>query len=254
MNKDTYPYIWKDKYDISSYEVDANSKVSLQSLCNFMQESAWHHAETIGLGYKKLMEGDQLWLLTRLLIKIDKFPGWGETVIVETWAKDTDRIFAYRDFNILDETNKIIVAASGAWVVIDKRSKRPQRMIPFRESMSLLPEKNAIKGKLYKISPLSGYKKKPFFTVQFGNLDMNKHVNNCKYIGWILDSYPREIRENYEISTFEINFLSEAFYGDELSIRSERIKEHKLEFLNNILRKNDSREICRARTQWRRVI
>jgi len=60
------------------------------------------------------------------------------------------------------------------------------------------------------------------------------------------------MRKNYDINTFEINFLAEVFYGDEISIHSERISDSELSFLNSVVRKKDNREICRARIQWRK--
>ncbi len=252
INKSQYPSIWRDKHKISSYEVDAKNKASLQSFCNFLQESAWNHAEALNLGYSHLIGNNQIWVLSRLLIKVHAFPMWGDTIFVETWAKRTGRLFAYRDFHILDENDKIIAAASSAWVVIDLKNRRPQRMESFSDKMPLLSEKHALEAKLDRVPSPEVFLNQPFFPVLFSDLDMNKHVNNVKYLEWILDSYPFEMRITHDITIFEINFLREAFYGDEISVRSEEISGSKPLFLNSLIRKEDKREICRARIEWRR--
>jgi len=236
IEKNKYPSIWKDKYKISSYEADVKSRASFQSLCNFLQESAWNHAEALELGFSHLIENNQMWVLSRLLIKVYTFPRWGDTICIETWPKGMNGIFALRDFHILNENDKIVVAASSAWIVINLINRRPQRLDSIRGEMPLLPEKHALKEKLKKISSPAPALDKPFFSVRYSDLDVNKHVNSVKYIEWILDSYPFDMRKNYDINTFEINFLAEVFYGDEISIHSERISDSELSFLNSVVR------------------
>ncbi len=47
---------WEDEYSISFYEVDTKNEVFLPVLWSFMQETAWHHAEHLEVGYSDLME------------------------------------------------------------------------------------------------------------------------------------------------------------------------------------------------------
>jgi acyl-ACP thioesterase len=82
---------------------------------------------------------------------------------------------------------------------------------------------------------------------------MNQHVNNAKYIEWILDSYPLEMNQTHNVTTFEINFLAETNYGEELCIHSEPQKDSAPTFLHTMIRKEDGRELCRARVRWKRV-
>ncbi|MEW6375723.1 MAG: hypothetical protein AB1502_08025 [Thermodesulfobacteriota bacterium] len=92
-----------------------------------------------------------------------------------------------------------------------------------------------------------------FFTVHYSDLDIHQHVNNSRYIEWILDSYPLEMDQTHQITTFEINFLAESNCGDELSIRSKQQRDSIPNFLYTIVRKEDSRELCRARVRWKRI-
>ena len=82
---------------------------------------------------------------------------------------------------------------------------------------------------------------------------MYHHVNNIKYVEWILDSFPFEMNQSHQIHIFEINFLGESIPGDEIAIYTEALKETPSAFLHNIIRKGDGRELCRARTVWNRV-
>jgi acyl-ACP thioesterase len=91
---------WEDEYSISFYEVDTKNEVFLPVLWSFMQETAWHHADHLGVGYSHLMEHQYFWVLSRLSIQMEEYPRWGDQIKVKTWLTGTGRLFALRQFSI----------------------------------------------------------------------------------------------------------------------------------------------------------
>ncbi len=162
-------------------------------------------------------------------------------------------MFAYRDFLFMDEQEVPIGAASSGWLMLDAEKRRPQRPTELKEKNHLFPEERALDRRPLKIQTLSEPEKGPSFPVRYSDLDLYNHVNNAKYIQWILDSYPEEMNREYEVTTFEINFVSEAKMGDEVAIYTERLKSSSSEpaFHHGIKRKADNRDICLAETMWR---
>jgi len=77
---------------------------------------------------------------------------------------------------------------------------------------------------------------------------MHKHVNNVRYVEWILNCLPFEFLSAHILREIEINYMSEASYEDEVSVGYE--KKGKSKFFHRIMRKRDNTEICRARTVW----
>jgi hypothetical protein len=53
---------WTEKYPIKSFETDINNRVSVMSLCNFMQESAQNHASMHQFGYYDLISDRKFYL------------------------------------------------------------------------------------------------------------------------------------------------------------------------------------------------
>ena len=43
---------------------------------------------------------------------------------------------------------------------------------------------------------------------------MNKHVNNIRYLQWVIESIPEDIVENYYLHTIDGRFIAEAQYSD----------------------------------------
>src|SRR5215813_912680 len=77
--------IWTEAFRVHSYEVDFEGRATLETLCHYFQEAAWNHAERLGVGYSHLQREQRLWVLSRLLIKIDGYPLWGDAISVRTW-------------------------------------------------------------------------------------------------------------------------------------------------------------------------
>ncbi len=244
---------WEDEYSISFYEVDTKNETFLPVLWSFMQETAWHHADHLGLGYSHLMERQYFWVLSRLSIQMEEYPRWGDQIKVKTWLTGTGRLFALRQFSIADSKGKVIGTAKSAWLVLDLKGRKPQKIEPVFKHIEHLFDGLPPAEEPPKIPVPVHPKMEKSYAVRYSDIDMHHHVNNIKYIEWILDSYPFEMTQTYQIHTFEINFLGESTHGDEIAIYKETLKETPPAFLHNIIRKGDGRELCRARTGWKTV-
>jgi len=239
--------VWKDDYMIHSYEVDSKGCVTLPMLCQFMQESAWSHAQHLGVGYSHLIEKNLLWVLARQLVAISSFPKWGETIRVHTWPTGKDRLFCYRDFKLLNDQNHVIGVATTAWFVIDVMQRKPQRTDLYFDVV-IEDSEHVFSHKLTKIEPLNSRDRLTSVNVGYKDLDINEHVNNVRYIEWILESFPFEFQKHHRVQEMEINYLSEARYDDTIAACYE--KRDARSFLHSLIRDNDGTELCRAKTNW----
>ncbi|KAH7517577.1 hypothetical protein FEM48_Zijuj09G0079800 [Ziziphus jujuba var. spinosa] len=107
------------------------------------------------------------------------------------------------------------------------------------------------------------------------DLDMNQHVNNVTYIGWVLESMPQEIIDSHELQTITLDYRRECQHDDVVdSLTSvepleggEEIPELRgtngsaitaeheqdcRQFLHVLRLSGDGPEINRGRTEWRK--
>jgi len=244
---------WEDEYSIPFGEVDTKNEVFLSHLWNLMQETAWHHATHLKVGYSDLAEEKYFWVLSRLFIQMDEYPGWGEKIKVKTWLTGMGRLFALRHFSIANSKGDILGTAKSAWLVLDLKSRRPQKIEPvFKHLLHLFDDLPSAEEPEKIPAPVRSKMEKSY-TVRYSDIDMHHHVNNTKYIEWVLDSYSFEMHRKYHIHTFEINFLAESSHGDEISIHTEPVEDLPFTFLHSVFRKGDGRELCRARVSWKRI-
>lgn len=241
--------IWKDEYKIHSYEMDARGKGNLQILCKFMQESAYNHAENMRVGFSHLTEQQLFWILSRLKIRILKYPEWNDMITIHTWHSARDRLFYYRDFKIFDAEGKVIALATTAWLALDVETRHPMRVEEFLE-IDVEDAEQVFEGKMGKVLPLKAAFSVKEVETAYGDIDVNSHINNIRYMDWILDSYPLEFHKAHTLEEFEINFVSEAVYGDRLTVMRKDGEDRTI--LHSIVKEGDGKDAVRARVVWER--
>jgi medium-chain acyl-[acyl-carrier-protein] hydrolase len=236
---------WRMEHTICSYDVDPQETARLPSLCRFMQEAAYRHAGHLGLGHSFLLARGLAWVLARQRIQINRLPKWGDAVRIRTWPSGRDRLFFYRDFELVDGDGVQILLASMAWSLIDTQTRG--RAHPDTYLNLDLPEgAKVFTEKLGRLKGCDGSDGEAM-PVTYGDLDMNGHVNNVRYIEWVLNSLPLEFHRTHVLTTLEVNYLAEAVYGHAVSIASAEAGPH--HFVHTITAADT--ELFRARSSWK---
>jgi len=252
MNKKTVKTeTWRDNYKIHSYEVDVNGRATFPALCRFMQESAWNHAEHLEFGFSHLMKYHLVWVLYRQLVKMYAFPLWGQSVTVETWPAARDRLYYFRDFRIWGEKEDLLGEAATSWFVIDIEKRLPQRTDAFFKMKVPDNIERVFAEKPGKLKKVDFAAADALTTVKYSDLDVNGHVNNVKFIDWILDSHEEEFLKTHLLTEFEINYLSEAKCGERVLAAKTPLND--MSFQQALIRENDAEEYCRAKTLWHKI-
>ncbi len=245
-------WIFNEEYVVTSYEADPKANASLTTLCKFMQETAYHHAHHLGFGYEHLQKVNTFWVLSRLYIEVDRYPAWDDRVIVRTWPSGVEGILALRDFRFFDSQGDVLGNATTSWLILDSVRRRPQRQDELKKSSRFWHEERSMGRNAEKIPKLTGPVPGPFFPVRYSDLDLYDHVNNAKYVEWILDSYPLQMHRDKRVASFEINFLAETKIEDHAAIFTERSEENTgfEEYRHSVRRRDDDRDVCLARVKW----
>ena len=245
--------VWREDYRIRSYEVDCRNRLSILSMFSFMQEAASRHAAALGVSIQQLLAENYTWLLSRLKIKIAAYPGWNDQIQVNTWPSGTQQLFALRDFKMNDIENQTIAAAISAWLVIDLEKRRPVRIAPFVERLKPIEGSHILDDRLDKLPALSNPVHEKSFVVRYSDLDINQHVNNVKFVEWVVEGVPAATLNASAPSELEINFLAEAFHEDQILATCSPQDPDNTIFHHSLTRQQDGRELARAKTKWRKV-
>ena len=240
--------VWSEAFKVHSYEVDFKKMATLESLCRHFQEAAWNHAEQLGAGYERLQNENRFWVLARLLVEIARHPRWGETVTLQTWPRAAKSVFAMRDFEMLDARGARVVAGTSGWLVLDAKTRKPQRVAKLVSGIKAPADKRALEREPQKLERGEPGAATMHVTVQYSDIDVNGHANNARYIGWLLDFYPLDFHRSNAVTSLEVNYLGEAVGGDSLSVFSKEAAPG--EYWHSIVMAATGSEVCRARIFW----
>ncbi len=235
-----------DKFNATSFQVDKNKKLRLEAIVSFLQENAVRHGTKAGLGYHRFIKENKIWIMNRLSITINRMPIWQEDIYIDTWVKELKRVFLIRDFYIKDSDNKLIGKASGTYTLIDMNTKRPQNLSFITDYMKTVSEKIAYNNIASKVEKLKTINKKETYLTKYSDVDLNGHISNIRYIQWMLDVIPSEIKDNYSIKKLDINYLAELHLNDEICINIEELDKEKI-YLCSITLNNSTEDVCRAK-------
>ena len=231
-------------FDIHNSHVYQDGKLTLPSLLNFLQEAAGQHADKLNFGVHDLNMSNDTWVLSRMRVEIVKWPELGENIMVETWPKGFDRLFAVRDFRVYDSKGEVLVRASSYWLVVDRISKRPKMMTNISKEL-INPEISAIDQKLDKIPVAKNIDFIFSKITKSSEIDVNGHVNNVHYSEWIFNTLPVEILKERSLICYEINYMAEVFVDErvEVELGWEQTAENLM--LGSV--KRGDKEVCRAK-------
>lgn len=204
------------QYLINSFLVNPQKRLGIYALLNILQDAAWIHATELGHGYESTLAEKNAWVLTRQKVIMDSWPAWGEEITVKTWVRPLHGPFALRDFEIL-KGDVVIGSSSTSWVLMNLETRTAvtgdMRTLSFTARTDYKLPYDA--GKVLITDALEP---RATFEVRNSDLDMNEHVNNTRYVQWLLDSIPREWHKRFNLLSYEVNFISETHSGDHVDI------------------------------------
>ncbi|MCU0376904.1 MAG: thioesterase [Bacteroidales bacterium] len=245
--------IYERKYPVNVFDTDIRGRLSPGSLFNYFQDLAGRHASLLGFGREHLITNGFFWVLSRMVVKIERMPRTWEEVTIRTWPRGTDAIFALRDLEMFDAGGNRIVGASSSWVIVDletRKVQRPDRALSFLNAQ--YPGQRALEVNAGKVPALqSNSNKLTRLTAQLDDMDINDHVNNARYIHWVTNSYDMEFIGAHIPETVEVNYLSEGHQGDAINILTSGADEEGNSFIHSVIREADHAELCRLRIKWK---
>ena len=236
-----------ESFPARRHEMGRDRLMRVQSLCNCMEEAAGSHADTLGVGLERLAEDGLAWVLAKMRLDVCRRPGAGETVVVETWPVSVERLQFRRDFIIRDRNRDTLATAVTQWVVMGLDSRRVER---FPAHIAALVPDNpplAQENGDIRIPAATSPRPGPCFPVRLADIDQNQHVNNVRYIDFILEN-SLMAGKNDEPRQLELIFRAESRRGDVIACASSPDDDNPNALVHSLTRQSDGQELVRART------
>ncbi len=241
------------EFELRYFEMDKSGEASPIAIMTLLQETAADHCNSIGHSLFSLMAENIGWVLVSGVMKMERYPKYKEKIIIRTWISKYYAIRGFRENIIYDENYNVIGRAKGLWVFYDIEKRRPTKIHKdFKEMWSSSDEVCIDHDITNKIDPIDDTELMKEFKVNMYDMDTNKHVNNIRYLQWLMESIPDEITDNYYLYAIDGRFISEAQYGDVIvSLTKEDNEENS--FVHTIRIKGTDKVCATGKTVWKRV-
>ncbi len=216
----------KTQHQITHHECNLRGELKLYGLLNYLQDIAAQHADILDFGMETIAQKNMIWILSRLLIKIERMPTLGEKISLETYPTQGVKAFAVRQYAILDEENQPIVKASSFWLLLNAstlRPLKPSEHVPY-------PPANLARAVYFtqpdklKNAPMDFNQRTPI-TVGYADIDLNRHLNNAVYARYIEDEVGKIIQQSPAFDTVQIHFNHAAVADDIIATGAVRTDE-----------------------------
>ena len=218
--------VCREKLRLRHHQCGADCKLKLKNIFDILQDAAAEHADILGCGMENMLEHRTLWVLSRQKIQINRHPGVGENVIVETYPCGMEKLFAIREYRIYDEQNSLIIQGTAAWLILDMDTMRPKRLN--EELLALVPDNSNMPVSFQSLGkiPVNKDESSICFSIQVraSDIDMNRHLNNANYAAMVQDAMYSAGLNVSDINSVEINYLRSGQIGETVDVCLQKIE------------------------------
>ncbi len=210
---------YEESYLLRTKDCDVNGEWRFSAILEALQETAGGHCDRLGCGRNDLWKKGIAWILIRSEVQMERYPGIGNQVSVETFHLPVRHRLFPRYFIIRDVDGKNIGKASTLWALMDMRNR--QMAVP-DHAASLMPDNSDLKAPL----PLPGHIvplvdsqqiEKTYMPV-YTDLDANGHMNNARYADLLCNLLGTDIMKTIRFRSMIINYNAEILQDQHIDL------------------------------------
>lgn len=206
--------IYSTNYIFGLEDIGLNNEATNKALLKIMEDVSGFHSASIGYGVFAVESKRKAWMLLDWKMKVIKRPKYNDEIKAQTWSRGGDRLYAYRDFQIIDKEGNVIAIATSRWIFVDIDRRRPVRLtselIDLYESE---PDKKVFDEDLEDIKCEDYIFKKEYY-IQRRDIDINEHMHNLCYLDMAYEILPEDIYKTKVFDNVRIIYKKEIIYGE----------------------------------------
>ena len=216
--------VWSEKHTVHASDTDYRSRGKLSFILDIMQRAADSAVSHLGFSLDEMMQSNMGWMLITLDMDFHRLPRLNDSLNTRTWSKGTRGVFWQRDYRIFDGTGVEIAAARSLWALVDisKRKVLRPNALPgevehyTEDSVGEMPDKVSIPSDV-SLNEVFRYQ------VRYSGVDNYGHLNNAHYGDICCDTLSLHEWEGKSLSRFQITYIQEAKYGEEMVILASQV-------------------------------
>lgn len=200
---------FQETFTIPYDMADVTGKAKLPDLLAHCLYVAGRQSVSLGMSDDIVFEQYGLvWIVTEHDVTIEGLPQLNETVIIETEALSYNKFFCYRRFSVYDQDEQLLMTAMTNFSLLDWKTRKVSRVVPEIVAVYQAPFDKALRrGPRYQA--IDDPEVSRDYWVRFFDIDMNGHVNNSKYLEWMIDSMGYDFLCQHRPCTLNLKYTKE---------------------------------------------
>ena len=235
---------FKREYFIGAREIGINNKLTNYGILAFLEDIAGIHSDNVGYGVKDVAEKKKAWILMDWKLQVIKRAGFGEKIIVKTWAKTMSKpqFYTYRDFEVYNEKEELIAIATSKWVFLDIEKERISK-IDLEVLKLYNPDDKRVFGieEIEKINIPDNFENVTEYQVKRFDIDVNRHMHNLNYINLAYEALPEEVYNTQEFDNVRVSYKHQIKLGDNVKCYYSKSNE-----VHTVVIKNEDESVIHA--------
>ena len=212
--------LFKQELEIPSYLCDRKDRLHPWAAVRLCQEVSEFHSKATGIGYEELLQQNRIWIISRAYYVIYKRPEAFEKVMLSTWSRGNDGLFAFRDYRMQNTAGETLLAGTTYWPMIEFNTRKPIRLKELMVNYNYRQEEATNHSVLERLRlPDMSEPDGCFDQLALHSLiDHAQHVNNSEYVKLVFDSMAQTDFDFDKPFDIEVNYQHETQPNDMLSV------------------------------------
>ena len=120
--------VFNHTYRIGLEDCGKENEATNKAILTILEDIAGLHSATVGLGLNEINKTGCAWVILKWQVQIIKRPEYNDELNVFTWSTTANKLFADRDFKVLDSNGQTVIIATSRWIYMDINKRRPVRI------------------------------------------------------------------------------------------------------------------------------
>ena len=221
------PLVYSEKHRMTYYETDSMGRSLLSMLLDLIVLVSEDQSNALKIGPHLTQAMHVGWVVIQYSVRINRLPVNEQDIELSTRSSSCNRFLAYREFWIKDQSGKTLVYVRSQWILMNLLNRQlspiPQKLIrPYgAKEVGMIPHLTRPK-----LIDLTGRVRKKTYRVRYSDIDINRHVNNSRYLEWMCDTLSIQFLKKYSPKGIDLRFKNEVDYGHCVISKVQIIPDH----------------------------
>ena len=196
-------------------DFDENGNWKLSGALESVQQAVTAHCVSLGMDWDSMAAKGLFWVVLRHRMVLYHPVQAGQTLTVKTWPLPATRAAYPRAVEALDQDGNVVLRLMSLWVLMDLHTRTmvlPSRsgvLVPGVHQEDELPVPQAL--------PAHTGENHLLWTVSDGDLDINGHVNNVRYLDHC-EFLAGDYAASHKVKQLQICYLAEVLPHQEITL------------------------------------